>query len=103
MPLYRAISSVTLGYGAHTVFWMDAWLSELPLSVRFPAMFSHALDAHASMHAVVLGGLDHALVPLLTLVGARRRDDMARELATVSLSGSQDCGTQTRCAKLTAG
>jgi len=41
---YRECTSVVLGNGATTSFWFDRWLQESPLSISFPALFSHVLS-----------------------------------------------------------
>ncbi|KAK1666525.1 hypothetical protein QYE76_054684 [Lolium multiflorum] len=58
LPLYRAITRVTVVDGRSTSFWLDKWLAGEPLATRFPALFSHSTRRHASVAAVVSEGLD---------------------------------------------
>jgi hypothetical protein len=58
LPLYRAITRVTVGDGRYTSFWLDRWLPGRPLAERFPAIFSHCTRLHASVATVVALGLD---------------------------------------------
>jgi hypothetical protein len=71
----------------------------MQLCVRFPALFSHALDVHVSVRAVMLGGLDCVLVPRLTPVGAVHRGIVAGELVAVSLTAAPHYRALARCAK----
>jgi hypothetical protein len=39
--LYRDLTVVQVGNGRHTSFWLDSWIGNKPLSIQFPALFSH--------------------------------------------------------------
>jgi hypothetical protein len=39
--LYRDLIVVKVGNGRHTSFWLDSWIGNKPLSIQFPALFSH--------------------------------------------------------------
>jgi hypothetical protein len=41
VQLYRDLTVVKIGDGRHTLFWIDRWLGNKPLSIQFPALFSH--------------------------------------------------------------
>jgi hypothetical protein len=41
IDLYRNLTIVKIGDGKSTCFWLDSWLGNKPLSVQFPALFSH--------------------------------------------------------------
>ncbi|CAN6171822.1 unnamed protein product [Urochloa humidicola] len=41
LPDFRAATSVHLGNGQTTAFWLDHWLGPLPVAQMFPALFSH--------------------------------------------------------------
>jgi hypothetical protein len=43
IQLYRDLTVVKIGNGRHTSFWMDSWINNKPLSIQFPALFSHVL------------------------------------------------------------
>jgi hypothetical protein len=69
MPLYRSISRVTVGNGRCTAFWLNAWLLGGAFCLLLPALFSHALNAEATVADVLGVGVRHALVPWLSTVG----------------------------------
>ncbi|KAM0879513.1 hypothetical protein ACQ4PT_034188 [Festuca glaucescens] len=52
IPLLRSITSVRVGDGTTTSFWMDNWTSAGPLHAALPSAFSHCMDAGA----MVAGG-----------------------------------------------
>jgi hypothetical protein len=97
VPLYRSVSTVQLGDGAHCAFWHDNWLPSGALAATAPALYSHTTDAHASVAAVLRRGLDSVLVPRLTATGARERAVVLGLLAAVALSGDADVRVLTRC------
>jgi hypothetical protein len=97
VPLYRSVSTVKLGDGAHCAFWHDNWLPSGALAATAPALYSHTTDAHASVAAVLHRGLDSVLVPRLTATGARERAVVLGLLAAVALSGDADVRVLTRC------
>jgi hypothetical protein len=39
--LYCDLTVVKVGDGRHTSFWTDSWIGNKPLSIQFPALFSH--------------------------------------------------------------
>jgi hypothetical protein len=41
IDLYRTLTMVELGDGRNTCFWLDIWLGNKPLSIQYPALFSH--------------------------------------------------------------
>jgi hypothetical protein len=41
LPLYQAITTVSVGDGRTCSFWHDIWVGDEPLADRFPALFSH--------------------------------------------------------------
>jgi hypothetical protein len=49
LPLYQAITTVIIGNGQQTSFWMDVWLGDDALADRFPALFSHCTKKEASV------------------------------------------------------
>jgi hypothetical protein len=99
MPLYRSITTVQVGDGAHASFWHDAWLSGTPLAVRCPILLSHAVDVGASVRSVLVGGLDRALVPRLSDAAVRERGMVASEMAAVTLSVAADRWVLRHCHK----
>ena len=56
MPVYRAVTAVTLGDGRTTAFWLDSWLPGGALSVQMSSLFSHTTAPTASVaHTGLLG------------------------------------------------
>jgi hypothetical protein len=53
VPLYRSISVAVVGNGCRTAFWLDCWLGVVPIGVQWPVLLSHALDAEATVAAVL--------------------------------------------------
>jgi hypothetical protein len=56
IPLLRPITSVRVGDGNTTSFWMDNWTSTVPLHATLPFAFSHYLDAEATVAASTRAG-----------------------------------------------
>jgi len=52
LPVYRAITTTSIGNGLNTSFWHDNWLPSGPLAETFPALFSHAKEPNASVGKV---------------------------------------------------
>lgn len=49
MEMYRAMTIVTVGNGQNTSFWFDSWLGNRPLSIIFPALFSHITNKEVAV------------------------------------------------------
>lgn len=58
LPLYQAVTIVTIGDGAQTSFWYDAWDNEAALVDRFPALYSHCIKKKLSVAKVRDMGVD---------------------------------------------
>lgn len=71
MPVYRAITTVRVGDGRTTAFWLDAWLPGGALSLRMASLFSHTTMPDVSVAHVLRCGIDGVLVPLLNHAGVR--------------------------------
>jgi hypothetical protein len=99
MPLYRSISTVSLGDGVRTAVWTDDWLGLGALCSSMLALFSHAFDHHVYVAAVVRNGLRPHLVPRLTTVGAAELASVDAMLRSVRLSNCDDTRSLARCAK----
>jgi hypothetical protein len=66
LPLYQAITTVSIGNGEQTSFWKDVWLGDDALADRFPILFSHCTQKEMSVKAVMDTDLTQTLVPRLT-------------------------------------
>jgi hypothetical protein len=67
LSAYRCITTVTIGDGKSTSFWEDRWLTDLPLSSKFPLLYSHSSNNSVVVRAVIQQGLRSFLVPCLTM------------------------------------
>jgi hypothetical protein len=47
--LYRTLTLVKLGNGQNTSFWLDSWLRNKPLSIQYPALFSHVQNPNITV------------------------------------------------------
>ena len=62
MPLYRAITTVTIDDGRSSVFRRDRWLREEPLCFAMSVLFSHSTCEDVFVERVLSDGLDVVLV-----------------------------------------
>lgn len=99
LPLYRGISRVSVGDGNRTSFWFDCWHPSGVLGEAMPALLSHCTLPEATVRQVVTCGIDAFLVPRLSSAASRQRDDLARMVAGVALSGSPDQRSLPLCSK----
>ena len=99
IPAYRAISTCQIGDGARTAFWLDSWVSDVPLSTKFAALFSHALESDALVQRVLTRGISACLVPRLNSAGARQLPMLLQLLHGRSLTQSPDSRLLSKCAK----
>jgi len=53
LPLYQAITTVALGNGRSTLFWIDVWNDDEALADRFPALFSQCTQKEASVSQAI--------------------------------------------------
>nr|GEV68876.1 hypothetical protein [Tanacetum cinerariifolium] len=80
-----------IGNGQGTRFWVDIWISDIPLCLKFPHLFALELDKHALVAVKMIGSLDHSFHRTV-------RDGMEQQqmsnliliLESVSLSTSQN-------------
>jgi hypothetical protein len=49
IDLYRNLIVVELGDGRNTCFWLDSWLGNKPLSIQYPALFSHVQNPNLTV------------------------------------------------------
>ncbi|WVZ49637.1 hypothetical protein U9M48_000977 [Paspalum notatum var. saurae] len=67
LPLFQAITTSVVGDGAGTDFWHDAWIEDEDLATRFLALFSHCRRVRISVREMLSVGLEHTLVPRLSV------------------------------------
>jgi hypothetical protein len=58
---FRDITTVKLGDGSFTSFWLDLWLDDCTLAERFPALFSHSLRKNISVAEAISSGDPHSI------------------------------------------
>ena len=90
LPLYQAITTVTVGDGQSTSFWQDVWLEDECFSDRFPALHSHCKRDDQSVAAIVNGGLREHLVSRLTTEAAVELAVLDGKLSQVLLTDDRD-------------
>jgi hypothetical protein len=66
LPLYQAITSVTIDSGDSTSFWFDVWHGDEALADRFPILFSHCRNREATVKQAVSSLLQNAFVNRLS-------------------------------------
>ena len=77
---FRSHTSIVVGNGISTAFWMDCWLGNEPLFARYPALFSHPTRPHAQVADVLQSGLVLSLVPRLSAVATSEHASLCNEL-----------------------
>jgi hypothetical protein len=70
LPLYQAITTVTLGNGKSTSFGNDVWVGDDALADRFPALVSHCTQKEASVSIAITSNLQSAFVNRMTAQAA---------------------------------
>jgi len=90
LPLYQAITTVTVGDGQATSFCQDVWLNDECLSDRFPALHSHCKRGDKSVAATLSDGLRNQLVSRLTAEAAEELAVLENILSDVALSDARD-------------
>jgi len=88
LPLYRAITTVSIGDGKSCSFWSDVWLGDDALEEVYPALYSHCNSKNASVREMLTVGLHNTMVPRLT-------PQASSELASVQAAISNQVLTQT--------
>ena len=90
LPLYQAITSVSLGNGRSTAFWQDVWHGEESMAERYPALYSHCRTPTQSVYAVITGGLRGHLVTRLSAIAAKELQDVQALLSHIRLTDAAD-------------
>jgi hypothetical protein len=66
LPRYRALTSVIIGDGKTTVFWLNRWILNTTLAVTFPALFSHCVRSDIYVCEYLTSPLSSQLQPRLS-------------------------------------
>ena len=90
LPLYQAITTVTVGDGRSTSFWHDVWCGDESFSEKFGALMSHCKDDKLSVHDAVTGGLQASLAPRLTPLAASELNAVSGITSGLALTASSD-------------
>lgn len=90
LPAYRCITNVSIGDGRSTSFWEDKWITDLPLSAKFPTLHSHSTNNSVTVCAVIQQGLRSFLVPRLTSAAATECRQLEDMIFSVSLTADED-------------
>jgi hypothetical protein len=61
LPLYRAITTVTIANGKTTSFWHDVWDADDSLAERFPELFTHCKNQELTVAQAYQGDLQGSL------------------------------------------
>jgi hypothetical protein len=67
LPLYQAITIVSIGDGWTCSFLSDVWLGYDALADVYPTLYSHCNSENVSVKEMLEEGLQHTLVPRLSL------------------------------------
>lgn len=90
LPAYRCITNVSIGDGRSTSFWEDKWITDVPLSAKFPTLHSHSTKNSVTVCAVIQQGLRSFLVPRLTSAAATECRQLEDMISSVSLTADED-------------
>ncbi|CAD6247846.1 unnamed protein product [Miscanthus lutarioriparius] len=90
LPGFRRITSVLLGDGHSTSFWLDQWIGDHSLAVCFPALFSHCSRTLANVHDTLTAGLSSFLQPRLSQQATNELHILLDTVATTQLLHSPD-------------
>ncbi|GKA62641.1 RNA-directed DNA polymerase, eukaryota [Tanacetum coccineum] len=81
-----------VGNGCNTRFWLDIWVLDCPLSIRFPRIFALEIDKEVSV-SVKMGAnsiVDSFRRPIRDGVERQQWGDLSSILDTISLSSAND-------------
>lgn len=85
LSTYRDITFVDIRDGSSTSFWHDGCISDDPLALSHPALFSHSLRPNMSVQQVFQDGFDLRLHPRLTGAAAFKLVSLTSALQEVHL------------------
>jgi len=90
LPLYRAITTISIGNGRNTSFWHDVWLGDESLADRFPLLLSHCKSTTRSVQNMCETGLQQHLVPRLSTAATAELVQVQEIMANTQLSTAPD-------------
>ena len=94
LPVLRAHSTMKIGDGCRTNFWLDVWLTDKPLSIEFLALFSHNTTTHLTVRSALHAGLNLPLIPRLSTVAQQQLHLLQDLLQDFPLSQDQRHNTK---------
>jgi hypothetical protein len=88
IQLYRDLTWVTIGDGTSTCFWLDSWIGKKPLSIQYPALFSHVQNPNITVaeSCTELGWQ----IRLRHLTSLRAENELLNRLEQISLREEPD-------------
>lgn len=90
MPTLQKITFVLTNNGASTYFWLDTWLTQLPLAYTFPNLFSHSQVPLVRVANILRFGLDSNLRNRLTFAATQELVSLLSVLQDFMPSSEQD-------------
>jgi hypothetical protein len=91
LPAFRSISHSRVADGRNTSFWNDLWLpTDQPMSVVFPAPYSHFRRGDMSVKEVLEQGIRSLLQPRLSPRAASELEELHLMLQVVQLTDGAD-------------
>lgn len=90
LPLYQAITTVTVGNGENTSFWYDVWAGDESLAEQFPVLLSHCKKPRQTVFEVINGGPRCHLVRRLTQQAEAELELLEDKLSHFTLMDTDD-------------
>ncbi|CAN6236003.1 unnamed protein product [Urochloa humidicola] len=90
LPIYQAITTVDIGDGRTTSFWLDVWNGDDCLANRFPCLHSHCKNPTQSVHEIITSGLERHLALRLTPAARAELLTVTNIINCTALSDSPD-------------
>ena len=88
--MYQAITTVQIGDGKNTLFWLDVWVGDEALAERFPVLFSHCKSKEETVHHALESNPEGAFVNPLSSQALGELNSVCSISASVSLNDNAD-------------